>query len=108
MNKDALIKELDALIASKEGAEKTVVQLTKQVWQIDWTVAPFDIVGHYLEFDIPYFYRFMQMDFGDEAEERQILMDWVGGRGSLDKGVKGGLVALVYELNQLRVTARQG
>lgn len=108
MNKDALISSLDALIASKEGAEKTVVELTKQVWQIDWTVAPFDVVSHYLAFDIPYFYRFMQMDEGDEEEERQILMDWVGGRGSLDKGIKGKIVDLVDELNQLRVSARQG
>ena len=108
MNKDSLISALDELAAKKEGAEKTVVQLTKQVWQIDWTVAPFDIVSHYLAFDIPYFYRFMSMDMGDEAEEHQILMDWVDGRDSLDKGVKAKLTGLVDELNQIRVSARQG
>lgn len=108
MNKDSLISALDELAAKKEGAEKTVVQLTKQVWQVDWTVAPFDVVGHYLEFDIPYFYRFMQMDEGDEAEENQILMDWVSGRSSLDKGVKAKLIGLVEELNQVRVSVRQG
>lgn len=108
MNKDTLISAVDQLAAKKEGAEKTVVQLTKQVWQIDWTVAPFDIVSHYLAFDIPYFYRFMSMDEGDEAEEKQILIDWINGRGSLDKGIKAKLTDLVDELNQVRLSARQG
>ncbi len=108
MNKDALISAVDDLAAEKEGAEKTVVQLTKQVWQIDWTVAVFDIISHYLAFDIPYFYRFMSMDIGDEAEEKQILNNWINERDSLDKGVKAKLTGLVDELNQIRVSARQG
>lgn len=108
MDKSALITELDALIATKEGAEKIIAQLTKQVWQIDWTVAPFDIVGHYLSFDIPYFLRFMQMDIGDEEEEKQILIDWISSRNSLDKDGKAQLVGLVDELNQIRVSVRKG
>ncbi|MEM7761474.1 MAG: hypothetical protein AAF298_25600 [Cyanobacteria bacterium P01_A01_bin.40] len=108
MDKNALTSALDDLISTKQGSEKIVAQLTKQVWQIDWTVAPFDVVGHYLEFDIPYFYRFMQMDAGDEEEEMQIIRDWVDSRGALDKETKAGLVSLVEELNQLRVSVRQG
>ena len=107
MNIDALMKGLDDLIKKKEGTAKIIVQLTKQVWQIDWTVAPFDIVAHYLAFDIPYFYRFMQMDEGDEAEEKQIILDWVEARFSLAKESKAKLPDLVNELNQLRVSVRK-
>ncbi|MEO0835515.1 MAG: hypothetical protein AAFY16_05915 [Cyanobacteria bacterium J06642_3] len=107
MNKDALVSELDKLIAQKQGSEKIIAQLTKQVWQIDWTVAVFDIVSHYLSFDIPYFYRFMQMDVGDEAEERQILTDWVNSRDALNKDSKARLIPLIEDLNQLRLSVRQ-
>lgn len=62
MDKTKLIAALDAAIAKKSGdaVAKIILGLTKQVWQIDWTVAPFDIISHYLEFDIPYFYRFFE------------------------------------------------
>ncbi len=108
MDKNALIAGLNELSSNKEGSEKIVVQLTKQVWEIDWTVAVFDILSHYLEFDIPYFYRFMQMDIGDEAEEKQLLHDWIDSRYTVTKEVKAALPALVEELNQLRVSVRQG
>ena len=108
MDKNALIAGLDKLSSKKEGSEKIVVQLTKQVWEIDWTVAVFDIVSHYLTFDIPYFYRFMQMDTGDEAEEKQLLHDWIDSRYAVTKEVKAALPALVEELNQLRVSVRKG
>ncbi|MEM7761175.1 MAG: hypothetical protein AAF298_24050 [Cyanobacteria bacterium P01_A01_bin.40] len=107
MNKDALVSELDKLISQKQGSEKIIAQLVKQVWQIDWTVAVFDIVSHYLAFDIPYFYRFMSMDVGDEAEERQILVDWVNSRDSLNKDSKAILIPLIEDLNQLRLSVRQ-
>ena len=107
MDKSALVSELDKLVAQKSGSEKIIVQLTKQVWQIDWTVAVFDIVSEYLAFNIPYFYRFMQMDIGDEAEEQQILNDWMSSRGGLDKDGKAKLVGLIEELNQVRVSVRK-
>lgn len=108
MNKEALMAALNDLIAKKEGVEKIIAQLTKQVWQIDWTVAVFDILSHYLEFDIPYFYRFMSMDIGDEAEEKQLLHDWIDSRDAITKEVKATFPDLVEELNQVRVIARQG
>ncbi len=108
MNKEALMAALDELIAKKEGVEKIIAQLTKQVWQIDWTVAVFDILSHYLEFDIPYFYRFMSMDIGDEAEEKQLLHDWIDSRDAVTKEIKATFPTLVEELNQVRVIARQG
>ncbi|GBF82556.1 hypothetical protein [Aphanothece sacrum] len=108
MDKQKLIEALDAAIAKHEGnsVAKVILGLTKQVWQIDWTVAPFDIISHYLEFDIPYFYRFMSMDLGDEKEEEQLLMEWISSRNALNKESKANLPALVEELNRLRVDAR--
>lgn len=110
MDKQKLIEAVDAAIVEYEGnpVAKVILSLTKQVWQIDWTVAPFDIISHYLEFDIPYFYRFMAMDLGDEAEEKQLLIDWINSRDALNKESKASLPALVEELNQLRVSARNG
>ena len=106
MNKAALDSALVALIGKKEGAEKIIVQLTRQVWQIDYTVAVYDIVSHYLAFDFPYFYRFMQLDIGDEAEEKQILIDWLESRDKVTKETKQKLPALLEELNEIRVQAR--
>ncbi|NEO52009.1 MAG: hypothetical protein F6K54_02220 [Okeania sp. SIO3B5] len=108
MNKESLLQALNAAIAKykDEPTARVVFGLAKQVWQIDWTVAPFDILNHYLEFDISYFYRFMSMDIGDEAEEQQLLKDWIDTRHALDKEGKRRLPQLADELNQLRVAAR--
>lgn len=108
MNKSALISSLDALIAKKDGADKTIAQLAKQVWQIDWTVSTYEVVDRYLKFDIPYFYHFMKMDIGDEAEERQILQDWVLSRDDLTSETKKSLPGLVEELNTIKGEARKG
>lgn len=107
MNTDTLISGLDALIAKKDGSEKVIAQLAKQVWQIDFTVSTYEIVNHYLMFDIPFFYHFMKMDVGDEAEEHQILMDWVGSRDHLDKDGKKALPALIAEINEIKGNARK-
>ncbi len=108
MNKAALDSALVALIGQKEGAEKVVAQLTRQVWQIDYTVSTYEIVNHYLMFDIPFFYHFMKMDIGDEAEEKQILLDWINSRDALDKEGKRKLPALLEELNIIKAEARKG
>ena len=107
MNTNTLISGLDALIAKKDGAEKIIAQLAKQVWQIDFTVSTYEIVNHYLVFDIPYFYHFMKMDEGDEAEEKQILVDWVNSRDDLDKEGKKALPALIAEINKIKGEARK-
>ena len=107
MNTNTLISGLDALIAKKDGAEKIIAQLAKQVWQIDFTVSTYEIVNHYLMFDIPYFYHFMKMDVGDEAEERQILVDWVNSRDDLDKDAKKALPALIADINKIKGEARK-
>ncbi|HEY9705466.1 MAG TPA: hypothetical protein V6C58_23715 [Allocoleopsis sp.] len=108
MDKQKLIEAVDAAIAENAGdpVAKVIMSLTKQVWQIDWTVAPFDIVSHYLDFDIPYFYRFMAMDFGDEAEEQALIIEWVNTRHTLNKEAKANLPAICDQLNQIRIEAR--
>ncbi|NET88582.1 MAG: hypothetical protein F6K45_10900, partial [Kamptonema sp. SIO1D9] len=53
MNKQVLMEELDRAIAkARPDSEKLFFRLLKEVWQIDWTVAPYDVYGHMIEFDI--------------------------------------------------------
>lgn len=107
MNKQALIGELDKLVQSTTIPEAQIfVRLVKQVWQIDWTVAAYDVLGHYLAFDVPYFWRFMQMDLGDEAEEKQLINDWIDARMSLKSENKKALVTVIDQLNQIKMQVR--
>ncbi|MEC4894781.1 MAG: hypothetical protein SAQ54_17410 [Oscillatoria sp. PMC 1050.18] len=108
MNKQALMEELDRAIAKdRPDSEKLFLRLLKEVWQIDWTVAPYDVYGHMIEFDIPYFLRFMRMDLGDEAEEHQLILDWIQSRTTLrDTNSRDALISLMDECNQIRIQAR--
>ncbi|MGK7928373.1 MAG: hypothetical protein AB4290_24555 [Spirulina sp.] len=116
MNKGKLDAAMKAAIAQKTAPEQKIfMQLLRQVWQIDWTVPPYDVWGHYIAYDIPYFLRFMKADIGDEAEEKQLIMDWIssrlelGGKSKEDaKSWKKELIALLDEANQIRVEARKG
>lgn len=113
MNKDKLSAALESLADNKTGAHQIFVKLLRQVWQIDWTVAPYDVWGHYIGYDVPYFLRFMRADVGDEEEEKQLLLDWISSRYDLQKDTQGSnfryeLIGLLDELNQLRVEARKG
>jgi len=114
MNKQALSEALEALAQQDRPlSEKIFIRLLKQVWQIDWTVAAYDVWGHYIEWDIPYFLRFMRADVGDEAEEQQLIIDWVSSRLELQKQEKGQdwkkrLIRLIEEVNQLRASTRKG
>ncbi|MEL7409129.1 MAG: hypothetical protein AAFN00_19645, partial [Cyanobacteria bacterium J06558_2] len=91
--------------AEQSYAVNIFVRLLKQVWQIDWTVAAYDVLGHFFSFDIPYFYRFMQMDEGEE-EEKQLLIDWVNSRYALKAEDKQDLLIAIDKVNQLRMQAR--
>ncbi|MEB3341122.1 hypothetical protein [Okeania sp.] len=108
MNKESLLQDLNAAIVKYKDnpVARVFFSLTKQIWQIDWTVPPFDILTHYLEFNIPYFVRFMSVDKDDEAEEKQLLIDWLQTKSALDKEGKTRLPQLVDELNDLRTAAR--
>ena len=50
----------------------------------------------------------MKMDIGDEAEEQQILIDWINSRDALDQDGKRKLPALLEELNIIKAEARKG
>lgn len=54
----------------------------------------------------------MHVDIGDEAEEKQLLLDWIGSRLELRNEAKGSghslLIALIEEVNQLRASTRKG
>lgn len=111
MDKGKLDAALQAAIASKDGTDKIFFQLVRQVWQIDWTVAPYDIWGHYVNYDVPYFLRFMQADKGDEEEEKALIFAWIESRLTLKKqsdGLTSRVIELVDELNLVRVEARKG
>ena len=114
MNKQNLIAALEAEVTkSGRSPEETVfIRLLKQVWEIDWTVAPYDVWTHYITWDVPYFRRFMDMDTGDEAEENQLIIDWITSRIALQGREKGGnwkrrVVDLLDEMNQLRAVVRK-
>ena len=92
---------------------KIFMKLLRQVWQIDWTVAPYDVWTRYVEWDVPYFLRFMSMDVGDEAEEDQLLQDWIASRTQMKRKETGsdwrqGVMNLITEMCELRENVRKG
>lgn len=107
MNKQALVDGLAAKVAEDRPVSiKIFLRLLSQVWSIDWTVAAYDVMSHFLAFDIPYFYRFMALDAGDEAEENQLIIDWVNARLQIKGEMKADFIAVIEEVNQLRVAVR--
>ncbi|MBP0004519.1 MAG: hypothetical protein J7642_12510 [Cyanobacteria bacterium SBC] len=108
MNKEVLMQDLNALIAQDRPPEAQIfLRLLQQVWGIDWTVAPYDVFIHYIEWDVPYFYRFMHMDFGDEAEEDRLLHDWFSSQMSISNSDKTALFHAIEEANEVRYKASQ-
>ncbi|MEB3149117.1 MAG: hypothetical protein VKL60_08845 [Sphaerospermopsis sp.] len=117
MDKGQLSAALASLVNSgdRTSEEKVFLRLLQQVWQIDWTIAPYDVWTHMVEWDVPYFRRFMLLDEGDEAEEEQIIRDWTEARlalGGKDKSsakeAKKRIVDLIQEVNVLRSSIRRG
>ncbi|UJS03470.1 hypothetical protein [Cylindrospermopsis raciborskii] len=111
MDKQRLSEGIQSLIDSgNRTPEETVfLRLLKQVWQIDWTIPPYDVWTHMIEWDVPYFRRFMILDEGDEAEEEQIIRDWTEARmglGGKEKSsareTKRRIIDLIQELNVMR------
>jgi hypothetical protein len=111
MNKEQLAAGLESLLDSgnRTAEEEVFLRLLKQVWQIDWSIAPYDVWTHMIEWDIPYFRRFMILDEGEEGEEEQIIRDWTEtrlGLGSKEKSsardAKKRIVELMQEVNVLR------
>lgn len=115
MDKSNLVAALEAEVSKGGRPPEAIIfiRLLKQVWEIDWTVAPYDVWCHMIEWDIPYFLRFMKMDVGDEAEENQLIMDWILARMQLrGKETNSGqwkeqVLALIDDMNQLRARVRK-
>ena len=115
MDKSNLVAALDAEIRKGGRSEEAIIfiRLLKEVWQIDWTVAPYEVWCHMIGWDVPYFLRFMKMDAGDEAAENQLIIDWMLARMRLrGKETNSGqwkdqVLALIDDMNRLRATVRQ-
>ncbi len=111
MNKAALSAGLQSAAAAdgRDPSEIIFLRLLDQVWQIDWTIAPYDVWVRMLEYDIPYFKRFMDLDRGDEAAEAQLIIDWVNARMTVRGSQwKDRIVALFEEVNRLREHVKVG
>ncbi|XZO04084.1 MAG: hypothetical protein ACM65L_10345 [Microcoleus sp.] len=113
MDTQKLAAVIEAAI-QKQGRspdQKIFLRLLKEVWQVDWTVAPYDVWTHMMEFNVPYFLRFMAVDEGDEEAEQQLIQDWLRLRGEIRAMNFGGdskrrSLDLIAEANHLRVAAR--
>jgi hypothetical protein len=106
MDKKKLDAEMAKLIGEVTQPEIVIfLKLLRQVWQIDWTVAPYDVWVRFMEWDIPYFRRFMTLDEGDEDEEMELLQEWIASRakGSKDqKNWKGKIIGVIEQVNNVR------
>jgi len=108
MNKAKLDDGLLTLISEQPTPEaKVFLQLLREVWQIDWTIAPYDIYMHFWDMDITYFRRYQLIDEGDEAQENQLIFDWVAlNLQQKDPMDSHELIKLFDQLNSLRVQAQ--
>ncbi len=114
MDKQQLCKALEAKLETENRPEedKIFIKLLQQVWEVDWTVAPYDVWTHMIEWDVPYFLRFMGMDEGDEEAEEQLIQDWIASRTALrakstGQGWRHRVAALIDEMNHVRLGVRQ-
>lgn len=113
MDTNKLIADLDQAIAKdRPPEEKIFLRLLREVWQIDSTIPPYEIWSRMIDFDLPYFLRFMSMDDEDENQEHQLMNDWIRSRSALQRltimssGLKMRMTVLMDEVNRLRVSAR--
>ncbi len=75
MNKKKLIDTLDTLSmqVNRSPEEQFFIKIVRQVWQIDWSVFPSDIWCNLINQNQEYFISFMELDDGDEKEEKWLL-----------------------------------
>ena len=114
MNKQNLIAALEAEVTRDgRGPEEIIfIRLLKEVWEIDWTVAPYDVWTNMIEWNVPYFRRFMGADVGDEAQENQLIIEWITSRIALEGREQGSnwkrrVLDLIEDMNRLRATIEQ-
>ncbi|MDJ1185302.1 hypothetical protein [Roseofilum casamattae] len=114
MNKQTLVAALEAEVTKPgRGPEEIIfLRLLKQVWEVDWTVAPYEVWTRMMKWDIPYFLEFMRADVGDEREENQLIIDWITSRIAMEGRDKGGswkrqVCDLIDQMNRLRETVKR-
>jgi hypothetical protein len=110
MNKKKLIDTLENLSKqpNRSPEEQFFIRILRQVWQIDWSVAPSDIWRNLMSQNQDYFLSFMELDDGDEKEEKWLLDNMDEQIKALiqksnDAAWKVKFVATLDELNQLRL-----
>lgn len=110
MNKKKLTDALETLSmqASRSPEEQFFLRMLRQVWQIDYSVPPSDIWRNLVNQNQEYFITFMELDDGDEKEEKWLLdnMDEQVKaliKKSNDSAWKIYFVSTIDELNQLRL-----
>ena len=113
MDTQQLVAAIETEI-EKEGRlpeEKIFLKLLKVVWQVNWTVAPYDVYFHMLEWNVRYFLSFMEVDEKHEYKEEQLIEDWMALKVQLrNKSAESGWrerVTLINDVNNLRMGVRQ-
>lgn len=110
MNKKKLTDTLETLSkqANRSPEEQFFIRMLRQVWQIDCSVSPSEIWRNLINENQEYFISFMELDDGDEREEKWLL-------DNIDQQVKAFIkktndatwkvhfVSTIDELNQLRL-----
>ena len=110
MNKKKLIDALENLSMQTHRSleEQFFIRMLRQIWQIDWSVAPSTVWRNIMTRNKGYFMSFMELDDGDEKEEKWLLdaMDeniTAFIKKSNDGAWKIQFVQTLDELNQLRL-----
>lgn len=109
MDKKKLVDAVEemSIQAHRSQEEQFFIRMVKQVWQIDWSVSPSDVLRNLVERNQAYFSGFMALDNGDEREENWLL-DALNQNIELltqkrtDINSTNKLVDTIDELNQLR------
>lgn len=57
----------------RSAEEQFFIRMLRQVWQIDWSVPPSTIWLNLINRNQDYFLSFMDLDDGDEKEEKWLL-----------------------------------
>lgn len=110
MNKKKLVSALEAMStqAHRSEEEQFFIRMLRQVWQIDCSVAPSEVWRNLLKQNEDYFSGFMDLDEGDDREEKWLLDSWSRSIEALiqkktEANWKLKIVDTIDELNQLRL-----
>jgi hypothetical protein len=110
MNKKKLVDAVEnmSIQAHRSQEEQFFIRMVRQVWQIDYSVPPSEIWLNLIIKNQDYFPVFMNLDDGDEKEEKWLLDNWNENvealiQKSAESSWKPKIVDTFDELNQLRL-----